>query len=147
MDALSRLCLGLAALMGLLVPSLFWFDGVHILSAAWPPHSKFHLLWQAGFSVLVHGVALGLVLVAWRAHARVPQLVAALCLSMWVAFLVAAYGVAPLVGIEDPFPHAQERVLGIRSNVLGVLGPFFWALVGGALGSFRGRPRAGRPDQ
>ena len=102
-------------------PIFFWMDEVHLSNPQWPVHAKYHLVWQGMMFMLMNGVALYLALFHWpkpasqrhQRHQVVPLISAAVPMLTWLAFLLSAYVVMPLLGFdaETTFPHHQRMMI------------------------------------
>ncbi|MEM7536912.1 MAG: hypothetical protein AAF639_32335 [Chloroflexota bacterium] len=118
----------------LVTPIFFWMDEVHFLNAQWPAHAKYHLVSQGMILVLMNGVALYLALFHWpkpvnqsqhqcqhqsnQSPPVVPLIAAAVPTLTWLAVVLSAYVVMPLLGFdaETLFPH-HERIMMIGITV------------------------------
>lgn len=130
MKWIGRFLVGLSCVASGLFPFFFWFDGDHLQNKQWPVHAKFHALWQTGITTLACAVGLFCVVALWERGSWARWVGAALPSCVWVAFLFAAFVLAPMYGLSDPFPHVNKTVLGLKANIWGTFAPLVCAVVG-----------------
>lgn len=114
-----------------LTPILFWADDIHFLNDAWVDHAKYHLVWQGNMVMLFHIVALYLVIFKWNAHKLIPLITAGIPGLTWLAFILSAFVVMPVLGFESEivFPH-HNIVNGIDFDNMLVIFTFLVAVAG-----------------
>jgi len=91
----------------LITPAIFWMDDIHFYNPDWHVHARYHLIWQGMIVVLFHLLALYLATVQWNKHPFIPLISAAIPGITWLAFLISAYFIVPMLGQSGPdvFPH------------------------------------------
>jgi hypothetical protein len=102
----------------------------HVLNPAWDDHAKFHLMWQGFVTGTLGLVTIVAGLTVWSHGRAVRWLIAAVPIVTMLGYLASFYLFCSMLGISEPVVHVQSRILGFRSNILGIDVVLLFAVAG-----------------
>ena len=123
MKNIGRSLIGISCLSVAIFPFIFWFDDLHVMNPEWHDHARFHLMWNAVYYVFIGSLALFMVMFRWEKMPQIRWLMTLIIAWIWISYHISGLVITPALEIE-PYSHHTQKILGIETNVHGVLAAF-----------------------